>query len=252
MAVQIQSRRGTSADWAAADPVLALGEIGYDSTENKLKVGDGTKKWSALSWLKGDGGAAGTGTVDLSEYLKKDEYDFKGNVLIGTGDVATGSTGGVGHAGLMEGVDRWKAGAVLRVHQGIPGTAFTPDKFGPVWGNPYWAKNVADGGTLNALELIHGTSIVCEGNATIDIPKFVPAPDVTEPRSMSGPPFGWEIKVTTLSPTGTVTFVPSGGAVVHSDGGKLKHQGQYKWSTLTYSQHAGGSDAYILAGSLVA
>lgn len=48
MPTRIQLRRGTSAQWSAADPILAAGEPGYDTTTGDLKVGDGVKKWSQL------------------------------------------------------------------------------------------------------------------------------------------------------------------------------------------------------------
>ena len=51
MIAQIQIRRGTTAEWAAADPVvLAAGEQGYDSTLKRLKIGDGTTAWASLPW----------------------------------------------------------------------------------------------------------------------------------------------------------------------------------------------------------
>ena len=50
MAQRIQHRRGTSAQWAAANPTLATGEIGYDITTRRHKMGDGTSAWSALPW----------------------------------------------------------------------------------------------------------------------------------------------------------------------------------------------------------
>lgn len=49
MIAQIQVRRGTTAEWAAASPVvLAAGEPGYDSTLKRLKIGDGSTEWAAL------------------------------------------------------------------------------------------------------------------------------------------------------------------------------------------------------------
>ena len=42
----------TEEEWSAEDPVLADRELGYDSTGNFFKVGDGTHKWSELSQLK--------------------------------------------------------------------------------------------------------------------------------------------------------------------------------------------------------
>jgi hypothetical protein len=50
---QILLRRGTATEWATLDPVLGLGEAGYDTTNNELRVGDGTSHWSALVALVG-------------------------------------------------------------------------------------------------------------------------------------------------------------------------------------------------------
>lgn len=44
----IQVRRGTSAQWSGANPVLAIGEPGYDTTLGQFKVGNGVATWSAL------------------------------------------------------------------------------------------------------------------------------------------------------------------------------------------------------------
>jgi hypothetical protein len=50
----IQSRRGSSAQWSAANPILADGEIGYDSTTKQMKVGDGVTAWNALGYVDED------------------------------------------------------------------------------------------------------------------------------------------------------------------------------------------------------
>ncbi|QPL14648.1 hydrolase [Gordonia phage Schwartz33] len=51
----IKQRRATKAQWAAADPVLAEGEIGLevgtDLTISKLKVGNGFANWSELPYF---------------------------------------------------------------------------------------------------------------------------------------------------------------------------------------------------------
>lgn len=46
----IQMRRGTSAAWASANPTLASGEIGYDTTLKMMKIGDAVTAWSSLSF----------------------------------------------------------------------------------------------------------------------------------------------------------------------------------------------------------
>lgn len=45
----LQIRRDTAANWASANPTLALGEPGYDTTNKTLKIGDGTTAWNSLA-----------------------------------------------------------------------------------------------------------------------------------------------------------------------------------------------------------
>lgn len=45
----IQIRRDTAANWASVNPVLAAGEMGYDSTNHLIKIGDGTTAWNSLT-----------------------------------------------------------------------------------------------------------------------------------------------------------------------------------------------------------
>jgi len=57
MPVQIQLRNGTAAQWTAANPTLAAGEVGTETDTSKLKIGNGSSAWSSLPY------ASGTGTV---------------------------------------------------------------------------------------------------------------------------------------------------------------------------------------------
>jgi hypothetical protein len=54
MAIRLQLRRDTSANWAANNPILQMGEFGFDTTVNRFKIGiasNETSRWSALSYL---------------------------------------------------------------------------------------------------------------------------------------------------------------------------------------------------------
>jgi hypothetical protein len=53
---QIQVRRGTASQWTSTNPVLASGEWGYETDTGKVKIGNGSSAWNALSYT-------GTGTV---------------------------------------------------------------------------------------------------------------------------------------------------------------------------------------------
>ena len=47
----MQQRRGTAAQWTAANPVLAAGEIGFETDTSKFKMGNGSSAWSALQYF---------------------------------------------------------------------------------------------------------------------------------------------------------------------------------------------------------
>lgn len=74
----IQLRKGTAAEWAASNPILASGEPGYDLTNNIIKVGNGTGAWASLSGI--GGGSSG---------LTEEQVDDRINSLLvaGTGIV---------------------------------------------------------------------------------------------------------------------------------------------------------------------
>ena len=51
MAIRMQQRKGTAAQWTASNPILNSGEIGYESDTNKFKIGDGTNLWATLPYF---------------------------------------------------------------------------------------------------------------------------------------------------------------------------------------------------------
>jgi hypothetical protein len=66
MAVQIQFRNDTAANWTAADPILAIGEMGIENDTNQFKVGNGSDSWADLPYggVVGPAGADGTDGAD--------------------------------------------------------------------------------------------------------------------------------------------------------------------------------------------
>lgn len=49
--IQFQVRRGTSSEWSSANPVLADGELAYETNTNKLKIGDGLTSYNSLPYF---------------------------------------------------------------------------------------------------------------------------------------------------------------------------------------------------------
>lgn len=51
MATRMQQRRGTAVQWTTANPVLAAGELGYETDTKKFKIGDGLATWTSLPYF---------------------------------------------------------------------------------------------------------------------------------------------------------------------------------------------------------
>ena len=50
MAVQIQMRRDTAANWTSENPTLSAGEIGVETDTGRVKIGDGATAWTSLTY----------------------------------------------------------------------------------------------------------------------------------------------------------------------------------------------------------
>ena len=59
MANRIQLRRGTAAEAASANPILAEGEIAVELDTSFYKIGDGITDWNSLPYSSGKDGPIG-------------------------------------------------------------------------------------------------------------------------------------------------------------------------------------------------
>lgn len=82
MAVIIQLRNDTSTNWASVNPVLAEGELGFETDTGKAKLGDGISGWTALSYYSF--GVSGTDVqVDGTSITVNNEADLTAVTLAG-------------------------------------------------------------------------------------------------------------------------------------------------------------------------
>lgn len=67
---KMQARRGTAAAWTSANPVLAAGELGFETDTGKFKIGDGATAWTAIAtyFQAGAAGAAALYTGTASNF----------------------------------------------------------------------------------------------------------------------------------------------------------------------------------------
>jgi hypothetical protein len=89
MAVRIQLRNDTAANWTDADPVLAAGEFGLETDTDQFKIGDGTSSWTELSYGGIQGGLGPTGPTGARGATGP----------TGAASTVTGPTGSIGATG---------------------------------------------------------------------------------------------------------------------------------------------------------
>ena len=75
MANRIQLRRDTALNWNTANPILAQGEMGFETDTNQFKIGDGVSAWNSLTYFSGGGG--GESTIRLNQLFPQSQYMIK-------------------------------------------------------------------------------------------------------------------------------------------------------------------------------
>ena len=69
----VQKRRGTAAEWASSNPVLAEGEDGYETDTGRTKIGNGEDQWGDLEYVGGLGvptDYSGTGDYMVNDVVR--------------------------------------------------------------------------------------------------------------------------------------------------------------------------------------
>jgi hypothetical protein len=69
MAVQIQFRNDTAANWTSANPILAVGELGLETNTGFFKIGNGSTAWNSLAYGGVSGPTGATGEPNFSSFL---------------------------------------------------------------------------------------------------------------------------------------------------------------------------------------
>jgi hypothetical protein len=69
MAIRMQQRRGTSEQWTLANPILAPGEVGFETDNSQFKIGDGVNRWEDLAYFVNADGISGA----LGDYIPLSE-----------------------------------------------------------------------------------------------------------------------------------------------------------------------------------
>lgn len=65
----IKLRRDHSTEWASINPILAIGEPGYETNTGKFKIGNGASSWVQLSYFTPGDNIPGGGDISQADLL---------------------------------------------------------------------------------------------------------------------------------------------------------------------------------------
>ena len=131
MAVQIQLRRDTAANWTTNDPTLAAGEFAIETDTDKYKIGDGSTAWTSLGYsslpsnvLPLTGGAM-TGAITTNSTFDGVDIAVRDAILTSTTTTADAAlpkaggamTGAITTNSTFDGVDIAVSYTHLRAHE---------------------------------------------------------------------------------------------------------------------------------------
>jgi len=107
MAVQIQIRNGTAAQWTSANPTLAVGEMGAETDTGKFKIGTGSTAWNSLAY-------AAVGTVtSVAQSFTGGIVSVGGTPISTSGTLALTVVGTSGGIVYFSGSNTWASSAAL-------------------------------------------------------------------------------------------------------------------------------------------
>ena len=193
MAVRIQFRRGTSTEWSSVNPVLAEGELGFESDTKIIKFGDGVTAWNTLpvaaagditAVIAGTGltGGATSGqatlAIDPTYVITADAINAAGDLIVGAGPdtyarLPIGPNGSVLVADSSQSVGvRWAAassssGAVVPTGTILPYGGTTAPAGGFLLCNGQAVSRSEYAELFNVINIAYGAG---NGSSTFNIP----------------------------------------------------------------------------------
>ncbi len=126
--IRAQFRRGTQAEWTAANPTLLSGEPGYETDTGRFKVGNGSTAWNSLTYssgVQGEQGAQGAqGGVGPQGYQgSQGQQGYQGNQGNQGNQGSQGNIGPQGYQGAQgeQGAQGAQGGVGPQGYQGSQG-----------------------------------------------------------------------------------------------------------------------------------
>lgn len=154
---QIQFRRGTAAQWSSTNPVLASGELGYETDTGNFKIGNGSSAWNSLLVLNGI-------TADSTATFTNKTISADNNTISG---IAASSFVVTNSSGYIDGSAAQKAiptGTVVGTSDSQTLTNKT------ISGSDNTLSNIANSSLTNSSVTVNGTAIALGASGTVTVP----------------------------------------------------------------------------------
>lgn len=264
----IQNRRGTAAQWVAANPVLAAGELGYETDTNRFKIGNGSQNWNSLSYTSGLQGVQGTfGPQGVQGFIGlqgvQGNLGIQGSVgpqgiqgIIGAqgltgiqgafgvqGATGAGTTGSQG----VQGANGAQGGLGIQGVQGLNG-AFAAQGIAGAQGVQGLQGTTGVPDVVNSSVLIAGSSYalaLTDRDKMLEVSTTDSFGNVMVPTNASVPfSVGTQINLVRTGTNPIYITSDTGVTVNHASGNKLRAQ----WSTATLYKR--GTNSWLLFGDL--
>lgn len=108
--IVLQLRHAVSTDWATVNPVLAVGELGYETNSGQFKIGIGSTGWNSLAYGGLNGPTGNTGPTGMTGPVPTNVNSLTVNGTLSVQEIQelvttkTGATGVVTHNWLGGGI----------------------------------------------------------------------------------------------------------------------------------------------------
>jgi hypothetical protein len=206
MAIRIQLRRDTAANWTSSNPVLRAGELGIETDTLKFKIGNGSNTWTQITNYANvtDAGLSNS----LSSYILAEDQGTPGGPaeLNSTGDLLVPENSIV----LWDDSDYTYSTTVSATQPTADRTITLPNATGTV----ALAENVAalSGATFTG-NISVPTAITFEGATANDFETTIQVTDPTADRTITIPDVGGTF--VTTGDTGSVTNTMLAGSIAN-------------------------------------
>lgn len=95
---RLRIRQATSTQWASTNPILALGELAFETDTKRLRIGDGTTAFTSLPYVYTTGSNPDLANIGAASFLINDATAYGGNLNSLTGRRVSQLTAGFTNA----------------------------------------------------------------------------------------------------------------------------------------------------------